>query len=381
MSRTRLAAVPAALLTTAALAAGAQAATPAFAPYASYPTGSGSGPGPAPVTTVAADFTGDGRPDVATTNNFGQGPVLVVRNTGAGAFGPATSVPGSTGVQSLAAGDLNGDGRQDLVGMTGSAVLVLLGDGHGGFTVSASHPATIGGQVQAIITQLDGDGRPDIAAMTFTGIQTLLNNGNGTFRTGPTTTVQGAAVLSAIRAATIDRDGIRDLYAVDGFSGTVFALRGTGTGTFTTAGRLFATGLVPEDVDAPDLDGDGIDDVAVIGSFSFTVSTALADGRGGFSTGLVPSYQSGGAGPTSIGSADLDRDGRQDLVVSEVANPAAPSVLVLQGTGTATPRAAGEFAVGAFPQNPAIADFDGDGRADVAVAGPGSLSVLLNRTP
>src|SRR5690349_2749982 len=52
-----------------AFAAPAHAANPTFAPYASYQTGSGAGPGPAPVNTVAADFNGDGHPDVATVNN------------------------------------------------------------------------------------------------------------------------------------------------------------------------------------------------------------------------------------------------------------------------------------------------------------------------
>lgn len=378
MSHRRPAAAAAVLLT--ALAASpAHAATPAFAPYASYPTGSGSGPGPAPITTVAIDADGDGRPDVATTNNFGQDAVIVMPNRGDGTFGAARTVPGSAGVQSLAAGDVTGDGRPDLVGMTSNAVLVLRNDGQGGFTVAGSHPVTIGAQVQAIITELDGDGRPDIAAMTFTGVQTLLNTGGGAFRTGPTTTIPGASTLSAIAAARIDRDGARDLYAVDGFSGTVFALRGTGTGAFTVAGRLYATSFVPEDVNAVDLDGDGIDDVGVIGSFSFTVATALADGAGGFRS-LTPVVQYGGPGPTSMASADLDRDGHQDLVVSDVANPAAPALLVLRGDGTARPQPVGSFPVGAFPQNPAIADYDGDGRPDIAVAGPGTLSVLLNRT-
>lgn len=381
MSSRRLrATLPATLLVTLAAAVPAQAADPTFAPYASYATGSGSGPGPAPVTTVAADVDGDGRPDVATTSDFGQGDVIVMRNRGDGSFGAPATIAGSSGVQSLAAGDVSGDGRQDLVGMTPSSVRVFNGNGQGGFAASGTYPATLGAQVQAILSDINGDGRLDVVAMTFAAVQTLLNNGDGTFRAGPTSQIQGASALSAIAAAKVDRDANRDLYAVDGSSGTVFALRGNGTGAFTVSGRLYASGFIPEDVNAVDLNGDGVDDVGVIGSFSFTVGAALANGSGGFTT-LTPTLQYGGPGPTSMASADFNRDGRQDLVVSDVANPAAPSLLVFTGNGTARPRQSGTFAVGGFPQNPAIADYDGDGRADIAVAGPGTLSVLLNRTP
>ena len=363
-----------------ALAAPAHAANPTFAPYASYATGSGAGPGPAPVCTVAADFNGDGRPDVASVDNFGQGNVILMLNRGDGTFGSPATIPGSSGIQSLAAGDVNGDGRPDLVGMTASSVLVLLNNGDGTFRIGASYSEPIGAQIESILADLNGDGKLDIVAMTFTGVNTLLGNGDGTFRAGPSTTVPGSSALSAIASAKIDGDGRTDLYALDGSSGTIFALRGTGTGAFTVSGQLYGAGFIPEDIDAVDLNGDGIDDVAAIGSFSFTMATALANGHGGFTT-MTPVLQSGGAGPTSLGSADFNHDGRQDLVVSDIANPAQTSLLVFTGNGTARPPQTGSFAAAAFSQNPAIADYDGDGRPDIAVAGPGTMSVLLNRTP
>jgi hypothetical protein len=378
-SRLRVA-LPVALLVTLVVAAPARAADPTFAPFASYATGSGIGPGPAPITTVAADFTGDGKPDVATTTQFGQGSAVVMPNLGTGTFGAPLTVAGTSGSQSLAAGDVNGDGKRDLVGMTANNVVVALGNGSGGFTAAGSYPETIGAQIQAILSDLNNDGKLDIVAMTFASVQTLINNGNGTFHAGPTSQVTGASTLSAIAAARINGDANRDLYAVDGGSGTVFALRGTGTGAFTVSGQLYASAFIPEDVNAVDLNGDGFDDVGVIGSFSFTVATALSNGNGGFGA-MTPVLQSGGAGPTSMGSADFNNDGKQDLVVSDVANPAAPSMLVFTGNGTVQPRQSGSFAVDQFPQNPAIADYNADGRKDIAVAGPDKLSVLLNTTP
>lgn len=371
-----------ALLTTAttlSIAATATAATPTFAPFASYPTGSGLGPGPAPVTTVAADFDGDGDQDVASTSQFGQAAAIIVPNRGDGTFGAPNSVAGTTGAQSLTTADVNGDGKPDLIGMTATTVLVLLGNGSGGFAAPRSYPVTLGGQIQAIPVELTNDGKPDIAVPTFNGIQTLIGNGDGSFRAGPTTRLLAAAI-SAIAGARLNHDSKTDLLAVDGFSGSVIQLLGQGTGGFTVGARL-TSGLIPEDVAAVELNGDGIDDVAVIGSFSFSLATALSDGNGGFAGALIPTVQGGGIGPTSVAVADLDGDAKQDLVVSDVANPFAPELLVFSGNDTVRPNRSASLAVDRFPQNPAIADYNADGRPDIAVAGTGTLSVRLNTTP
>jgi len=364
-----------------AVAAPAQAANPTFAPYASYQTGSGSGPGPAPISTVAADFNGDGHPDIATVNNFGFGPVILEFNRGGGTFASPVTIPGSSGIQALAVGDLNGDGHPDLVGMTSNAVVVLLNNGNGTFRVAGSYPATIGGQAEVLVSDLNHDGHPDIVELSLNTVNTLINNGGGTFHTGPTTIVSGASALSTTAVANINGDRYPDLYTADGTTGTIYALAGTGTGAFTVTDQIYGSGFVPEDIKAVDLNGDGIDDVAAIDSFSFTLATALANGHGGFSSGLTTVDQYSGNGPTSLGVADFNHDGHQDLVVSNIANPSYTSLMMFDGNGTVSPQPAGSFNASAFSQNPAIADYNGDGKPDIAVAGPGTLSVLLNTTP
>lgn len=372
--------VPTAALLTLAIVAPASADPAWFAPYVSSTIPNGPGPGPAPRGTATADFTGDGKADIVTISNFTFGNILMVPGNGNGTFATSSEIVGTAQTQGLDAGDVNGDGKADVVAMTTSEVRIELGDGHGHFTAGQVLPLTLGGQVEPRLMDVDSDGDLDIVAPTFTAIQTLRNNGNGTFVTGPTSQVTGASVLSAISLARLDADGRPDLFAVDGFSGTTFALRGDGTGRFTISGQLYATGFVPEDIAALDLNGDGFDDVATVGSFSFTLATGITDGTGKFKKTIADSTQYGGPGPTSVTAADLDQDGRTDLVVSSLAT-AAPKLMVLAGNGTASMRKVADFAVGALPQNPVIADYDGDGQPDIVTAGPGSLSFLRNTTP
>jgi hypothetical protein len=363
-----------------ATASPASAAGSWFQTYEQTTIPNGAGPGPAPRGSASADFTGDGKPDVVTIGNFTMGNILLVPNAGGGTFGATTEIAGTTQTQGLDVGDVNRDGKADVVAMTTSEVRIKLGNGNGGFSDGGTYPLTLGGQVEPRVMDLDADGDLDIVAPTFTAIQTLINNGTGGFTAGPTTQVPGAGVISAIDPARLNSDSRPDLFAVDGFSGTTFALLGTGTGGFTVSGQLYATGLVPEDITAIDLNGDGFDDAAVVGSFSFTLATGLTDGSGGFTTTTAASYQFGGPGPTSATAADLNRDGRKDLVVSSLATPA-PQLTVLAGNGTPGMSKVGDFPVGVAPQNPVIADFTGDGKLDIVTAGPGALSLLRNSTP
>lgn len=362
-------------------AASAQAANPTFAPYVGYSTGSPAGPGPAPQTTVAADFLGNGNQDVVTVNNSGFGSLILMKGNGNGTFQSAVTIPGTTGAEAIAVGDVNGDGRPDIVGETPSGVFVAINDGGGNFAVGKTYSEAFGAQFNVDLEDITGNGLLDIVVSSTNSIQTLLNNGNGTFTAGPTTVIPGASAISAITPAHIMSGPYGGLFAVDGATGTLYALEGTATGAFDVTGQVAGTGFIPEDVAAVDLTGNGIDDAAVVGSFSFTLATVLSNGQGGFEGSFTTDWQYAGQGPTSLAVGDLGGNGQPDLIVSDVANPFGPSLLVFAGNGTVKPALAGEFDTAPFPQDPAIADYNGDGKPDLAVAGPGTLSVLLNTTP
>ncbi|HWJ08867.1 MAG TPA: VCBS repeat-containing protein [Nocardioides sp.] len=364
-----------------AVAAGPALGASWFGTPVTSPLDNSLGPGPAPRPAATADVDGDGHADLVSVGDFTMGDIRVSLGRGDGTFAAATKVAGTAQTQGLDLGDVTGDGDVDIVAMTVSEARILQGDGSGGFTQVGSHPLTLGGQVQPLVVDLDVDGDLDVVAPTFAAIQTLVNDGTGTFATGPSTPVSGAFALSAIAVAHLDPGSTPDLFAIDGGSSTLFALTGNGNGGFTRTGALYGTSFIPEDVSAIDLDGDGYDDGAVVGSFSFSLATGLTDGTGRFRSSVPASFQFGGPGPTSAAVADFDDDGREDLVVSSLANPASGTLTVLAGNGTPGMRRIGSFSTAAFPQNPVLADYDEDGDTDIAVVSPGSITVLPNTTP
>jgi hypothetical protein len=343
-----------------------------FARAVNYPTGSEFGPFAAPVGAVAADVDRDGDADVVVADPFEDGPLLM-SNRGDGTFGRAMRIEVGSGIGSLDAADLNRDGLPDLVARTGSEVLSLLGDGTGRFTVADVHEMPVGAQQQAIAVNANRDRKLDIVTTTPLGIQVLDGVGDGTFEPGPFTSLSG--MLSDVTAARFDGDRDRDLAVIDAkpFLQRVVALRGRGDGTFAETGSG-SVGPGPEAVVSGKLDGDGLSDVVTADSFGFTASVLLADGRGGFNSAVNHPV---GNGPVSAAVEDLDGDEDLDAVVSVVGDA---RLVVFAGSGDGRLVEVGPFPVTDYPQTPVVADLDRDGRPDLAVAGPGALSVLLNTT-
>ena len=278
----------------------------------------------------------------------------------------------------LAAGDVNGDGRLDILFLTGDfEVSVLPGAGGGTFGPEIRSPLIGASPRPLVVIDVNGDGKPDLAVSNqFGGVSIALGNGDGTFRPSTTFPISGGFFANGIAAADLNRDGRVDLIATNPggpelFQGsTVSVLLGRGDGTFGPA-TDFAVGTTPQGVVATDVNGDGNIDVVVGNVFGQGVSVLLGQGDGTF---LPKTDYSTEAFPGVLVAADLDND--SDVDVAVCAAPAGVSLFGGRGDGTLDARQ--DLDVGGACGSIVAADFNRDGRQDLALTHQGSISILLN---
>jgi hypothetical protein len=306
-------------------------------------TGTGSfgaktdfGVGTNPQSVAVGDFNGDGIKDLATANS-GTNTVSVLIGTGTGSFGPKIDFTVGTGPQSVAVGDFNGDGRQDLaVANSGSStVSVLIGQSTGPlFVTAAGSPFAVGSDPCSVaVGDFDGNGRQDLAVANYNSgtVWVLLNSGTSpSFGTASTLALGASSVPSSVAVGDFNGDGKQDLAVA---TTSVSVLLGTGGGSFG-AKTDFNVGSDPWSVAVGDFDGDGRQDLAVAnGNSPGTVSVLL-------NTGTSPSFpttgtlSSAGGDPHSVAVGDFNGDGRQDLVT---ANDSSNNVSVLLNAASADP--------------------------------------------
>ncbi len=341
--------------------------------------------GSAPRSVAAADFNGDGKPDFVTANSNGDSVAIFLGN-GSGGFTAASGSPFAVGTnpRSVAVGDFNGDGKPDLVtaNFSGNNVTVLLGNGAGGFTAAPGSPFAAGTNPQSVaVGDFNGDGRFDIVVANSgdNTITVLLGDGSGGFAAAPGSPFAVGASPASIALGDFNANGKLDIVTANSGDNTITVLLGNGTGGFAAAGGSpFAVGANPVSVSAGDFNGDGKLDIVTANSGDNTVTELFGDGSGGFAAALASPFAVG-TNPSSLAVADFNGDGSLDIVTVNAGGNTVAELLG-NGTGGFTPATGSPFAVGTNPSSVTVADFNADGKADLAIANlnDNTVVVLLN---
>jgi hypothetical protein len=321
------------------------------------------------ISVVAADFNGDGKPDLAGLG-YQASPLGVLLGNGDGTFQPAVVTNSLTQFSNIAmaTGDFNGDGKADLVVIPSNCMttptclpgnaLVLIGNGDGTFQSPVAY--TVGLQPRGVVVgDFNGDGKPDVAVSnTESGtVSILINHGGGTFQSHVDYAVGTSA--GSIATGSLRGNGILDLVVVT--SQGVSILLGNGDGTFHAASQTTVMTASVGGIAVADFNGDGKLDLAVISSQAFIL---LGNGDGTFQAPV--GYPAGVGGVPSVGNFNS----KADLII---AGDAIDISAILLGNGD------GSFQQPIFNflsgSASAVADFNHDGSPDVAAAAPGNFTI------
>lgn len=286
------------------------------------------------------------------------------------------SIRAGMGPTEVIVADVNGDKKPDLVALNtvGNTVSVLLGTGKGTFEAARDYP--VSGQTPSAVAAcpLGKGALPDLvtANLGTSDISVLRNDGAGHFN-APAHVQSGAGTIY-IACADINGDGLNDLITVSVADSRIHIFLNKKDGSGFSAGiTVPIEGVMPKMVVAADINGDGRPDLITSNAGSGSVSVLVNDGKGGFAKARTYEIDSS---LTFIAVSDVNNDGHPDVIAL---SPELNKITVLTNKGD------GFFEKGLAvsvrdPEAIAVGDVNGDGRPDLIVAqlSDDSLSILLN---
>ena len=357
-------------------------------------------PSTSPIGIALGDIDGDGKLDVVVANS-GSGDIRIMRNTsvaggltGSSFVTPGVSYPAGIAPTGVALGDLDGDGDLDIAvsdTVSGKVFVWRNGSTPGAIDSTSMSSFAVGNRTFGLyINDIDINGKPEIfvARKDVDSISILRNTSTGilSFEKTSYSTGVGSNPVEVRAQADIDGDGQLDVVTVNSGNSrsSVFLNGGSFPGTIvlgTSSSWILGSGATSFVL--TDLDGD--DKLDIVSANKGGSVSLLRNASSIGSTSFSAKVDIGaGSAPFSINLADLDGDGKPDLVVT---NRSVDSISVLRNTATSgafstsTLAAPVRFSVGTSPSGVALGDVDGDGKPEIVVANQGSdnVSVLRNK--
>ena len=325
-----------------------------------------------------ADFNSDGFPDLAylTTSGF-----AIALNLGNAHFGNSQTytLTGSAGFSTIANGDFNGDGKQDLIMGTGfGSAAYVLGNGNGTFGAQQALPGNFN---QFAVGDFNSDGYSDVAYFSAninpennypfdTNVVVLLGGSNGLAATGQTIATNGSMTSFLV---AIDLTGSGSLDLVLGNTGpssvspptNALVFLGDAKGNFSPPVSYAAYSVYG----VVDLNGDGFPDLVGVNNDTGTSVLPYAPGLGDGSFQALPNTPNGQSAQTAS-VADMNGDGLADALLYD--QNGVPLVFLGRGDGWFTP--VPNTSLPAAPGFTVPADFNGDGKIDIASVVPGNVN-------
>jgi hypothetical protein len=342
------------------------------------------------VSLGVGDFNLDGKPDIATDRG-----VLLGLGDGTFLFGGCIELPNE--FDSFVVADINSDSKPDIIAVdVKSSVRVHIGKGNGSFEEGRIFPAGETPRSLAV-GDFNGDMKLDvvIANVNFDTVSVLMGDGNGGL--GPRVSYAAGSQPHTVVVRDFNRDGHLDIAVTNATTGnnsgnpgtngdTVAILLGTGTGTFGPFTR-YPAGFRPANLVATDFNGDGVADLATVNldtanhsGQSKDISVVIANGDGTFQS---PRNYTVGDRPLGLMPADFNSDGKPDLAVTNIEFNEI-RLLIGNGDGSFTFRS--QSVVAGYRAASSVAgDFNLDGKLDIVSRNggsnipPGDISVLLGK--